>query len=84
MEQTVLCGYSQELTPGSNFKGHESIVNLINYLFKIKFNIMVALRLLLLRFLPFSFSAKTFSPSPPYLLYVSLVFSCFRPIERLF
>jgi hypothetical protein len=55
MEQTVLCGYSQELTPGSNFEGHESIVNL---LFKANFNIMVTLRLLVQRSLPFSFSAK--------------------------
>jgi hypothetical protein len=58
MEQRVLCGYSQELTPGSNIKGHASIINLMPYLFEVNFNIMVALRLLLPRFLPFSFSAK--------------------------
>jgi hypothetical protein len=63
VEQTRLCGYSQELAPGSNFKVHESIVNLIPYLFKVNFNIMVALRLLL-RFLPFSFSAKKFPHFP--------------------
>jgi len=67
MEQTVLCDYSQELTLGSNFKGHESIVNLILYSFKVNFNIMVALRLLLPRFLPSSFSAKN---NFPHLLHI--------------
>ena len=66
MEQTVLCGYSQELAPGSNFKGHESIVHLIPCLFQINFNIMIALRLLL-RLLPFSFSAKNNFPHLPHI-----------------
>jgi len=67
MEQTVLCGYSQEITPGSNFKGHESIVNLIPYLFKANFNIMVTLRLLVPRSLPFSFSAKKKNSHLPHI-----------------
>ena len=58
MEQKASCGYSQELTPSSNYKGHKFIVSLTPYLFKLNFNIMVALRLLLPRFLALSFSAK--------------------------
>ena len=68
MEQTVLCGHSQELTPGYNFTGHKSIVNLIPYLFKVNFNIMVALLLLLPRFLSFSFSErKNYFPHLPHI-----------------
>jgi hypothetical protein len=85
MEQTVLCGYSQELTPGSNFKGHESIVNLILYLFKINLNITVALRLLLPRFLPFSFSTKNNFPSLTHIYYIChLSFPAFAPLNVCF